>query len=82
MGGLLSLVGLAVQTGVLMVSYIDDAFQRCLREGKLPTREDLQPAGADRSGSAQPLLMSASLPVDADGARTRASASSTVKARS
>ena len=31
--GLLSVVGLAMQTGVVMVVYIDDAFHRRLRQG-------------------------------------------------
>jgi copper/silver efflux system protein len=39
--GLLSVVGLAMQTGVLMVVYIDDAFHRRVREGRLRTREDI-----------------------------------------
>ena len=34
--GLLSVVGLAMQTGVVMVVYIDDAFHRRLREGRAP----------------------------------------------
>ena len=33
--GLLSVVGLAMQTGVVMVVYIDDAFHRRVREGRL-----------------------------------------------
>jgi Cu(I)/Ag(I) efflux system membrane protein CusA/SilA len=39
--GLLSVVGLAMQTGVVMVVYIDDAFQRRVREGQLKTRADI-----------------------------------------
>src|SRR5437868_5112500 len=39
--GLLSVVGLAMQTGVLMVVYIDDAFHRRAREGRLRSREDI-----------------------------------------
>ncbi|HEY6478282.1 MAG TPA: efflux RND transporter permease subunit, partial [Polyangia bacterium] len=45
--GLLSVVGLAMQTGVLMVIYIDDAFHRRVREGTLRTREDLVEAHAE-----------------------------------
>jgi Cu(I)/Ag(I) efflux system membrane protein CusA/SilA len=45
--GLLSVVGLAMQTGVLMVIYIDDAFHRRMREGTLRTREDLVDAHAE-----------------------------------
>ena len=35
--GLLSVVGLAMQTGVVMVVYIDEAFHRRLPEGRLRT---------------------------------------------
>jgi len=39
--GLLSVVGLAMQTGVVMVVYIDEAYQRRLREGKIRSRADI-----------------------------------------
>jgi copper/silver efflux system protein len=39
--GLLSVVGLAIQTGVVMVVYIDDAYQRRLREGQIKSRSDI-----------------------------------------
>jgi Cu(I)/Ag(I) efflux system membrane protein CusA/SilA len=39
--GLLSVVGLAMQTGVVMIVYIDDAFHRRLLEGRLHSREDI-----------------------------------------
>jgi copper/silver efflux system protein len=45
--GLLSTVGLAMQTGVVMVVYIDEAFQRRVREGRLKTREDIIEAHAE-----------------------------------
>jgi copper/silver efflux system protein len=45
--GLLSTVGLAMQTGVVMVVYIDDAFHRRVREGRLKTREDIIAAHAE-----------------------------------
>ena len=45
--GLLSVLGLAMQTGVVMVVYIDDAFHRRVREGKLRTREDIVAAHAE-----------------------------------
>ncbi|HVV48678.1 MAG TPA: efflux RND transporter permease subunit, partial [Polyangia bacterium] len=45
--GLLSVVGLAMQTGVLMVIYVDEAFHRRLRAGTLRTREDLVEAHAE-----------------------------------
>jgi Cu(I)/Ag(I) efflux system membrane protein CusA/SilA len=45
--GLLSTVGLAMQTGVVMVVYIDEAFHRRVREGRLRTREDIIAAHAE-----------------------------------
>jgi Cu(I)/Ag(I) efflux system membrane protein CusA/SilA len=45
--GLLSTVGLAMQTGVVMVVYIDEAFRRRVREGRLRTREDIIEAHAE-----------------------------------
>jgi Cu(I)/Ag(I) efflux system membrane protein CusA/SilA len=45
--GLLSVVGLAMQTGVVMVVYIDEAFHRRVREGRVTTREDIVAAHAD-----------------------------------
>jgi len=45
--GLLSVVGLAMQTGVVMVVYIDEAFHRRVRAGKLKTREDIVAAHAE-----------------------------------
>jgi Cu(I)/Ag(I) efflux system membrane protein CusA/SilA len=45
--GLLSVVGLAMQTGVVMVVYIDEAFYRRVREGRLRTREDIVAAHAE-----------------------------------
>ena len=44
--GLLSVVGLAMQTGVVMVVYIDEAFHRRMRDGRLRTREDIVAAHA------------------------------------
>jgi Cu(I)/Ag(I) efflux system membrane protein CusA/SilA len=45
--GLLSVVGLAMQTGVVMVVYIDEAFHRRVREGTLETRDDIVAAHAE-----------------------------------
>jgi copper/silver efflux system protein len=45
--GLLSVVGLAMQTGVVMVVYIDDAFFRRVRAGKLQSRDDIVAAHAE-----------------------------------
>jgi Cu(I)/Ag(I) efflux system membrane protein CusA/SilA len=45
--GLLSAVGLAMQTGVVMVVYIDEAFHRRVREGKIRNRDDIVAAHAE-----------------------------------
>ena len=45
--GLLSVVGLAMQTGVVMVVYIDDAFRRRVREGRMRNRADVVAAHAE-----------------------------------
>jgi len=45
--GLLSVIGLAMQTGVVMVVYIDEAFHRRVREGRLCTRDDIVAAHAE-----------------------------------
>ena len=45
--GLLSVVGLAMQTGVVMVVYIDEAFHRRVREGRMRSRDDIVAAHAE-----------------------------------
>jgi len=45
--GLLSVVGLAMQTGVVMVVYIDEAFHRRLRQGRVRDRDDIVAAHAE-----------------------------------
>jgi Cu(I)/Ag(I) efflux system membrane protein CusA/SilA len=45
--GLLSVVGLAMQTGVVMVVYIDEAFHRRVREGRIQSRADIVAAHAE-----------------------------------
>jgi Cu(I)/Ag(I) efflux system membrane protein CusA/SilA len=45
--GLLSTVGLALQTGVVMVVYIDEAFHRRAREGRIRCRDDVIAAHAE-----------------------------------
>lgn len=39
--GLLAVAGLAMQTAVVMVLYIDEAFHRRLREGRMTSRDDI-----------------------------------------
>ena len=45
--GLLSAAGMAMQTGVVMVVYIDEAFHRRVREGKIQNRDDIVAAHAE-----------------------------------
>jgi Cu(I)/Ag(I) efflux system membrane protein CusA/SilA len=45
--GLLSVFGLAMQTGVVMVVYIDAAFHQRIRDGRLETRDDIIAAHAE-----------------------------------
>ena len=45
--GLLSTIGLAMQTGVVMVVYIDEAFHRRVRDGKILSRGDIIAAHAE-----------------------------------
>src|SRR5262249_21580574 len=45
--GLLSAVGLAMQTGVVMVVYIDEAFHRRVRQGMIRSRDDIVAAHAE-----------------------------------
>jgi Cu(I)/Ag(I) efflux system membrane protein CusA/SilA len=45
--GLLSTVGLAMQTGVVMVVYIDHAFRKRVHEGRLNSRDDIVEAHAE-----------------------------------
>jgi Cu(I)/Ag(I) efflux system membrane protein CusA/SilA len=44
---LLSVIGLAMQTAVVMVVYIDEAFHRRVRDGQLRTRADIVAAHAE-----------------------------------
>ncbi|HET7540232.1 MAG TPA: efflux RND transporter permease subunit [Polyangiaceae bacterium] len=45
--GLLAVAGLAMQTGVVMVLYIDEAFHRRLRQGRIQSRADIVAAHAE-----------------------------------
>jgi Cu(I)/Ag(I) efflux system membrane protein CusA/SilA len=45
--GLLSVLGLAMQTGVVMIVYIDEAFHRRVRAGTLRSRADIVAAHAE-----------------------------------
>jgi copper/silver efflux system protein len=45
--GVIALVGLATQTGIVMIVYIDHAYERRLREGRINTLEDIIDAHAE-----------------------------------
>src|SRR4029077_9720469 len=45
--GLLAVVGLAMQTGVVRVVYIDEAYERRRREGRIRSRADIIEAHAE-----------------------------------
>jgi len=45
--GMLSVVGLAMQTGVVMVVYIDEAFHRRVGEGRIHDRDDIVAAHSE-----------------------------------
>jgi len=45
--GLIALVGLAAQTGVVMIVYIDHAYERRLREGRIRTFDDIVEAHSE-----------------------------------
>jgi Cu(I)/Ag(I) efflux system membrane protein CusA/SilA len=45
--GVIALVGLAAQTGVVMIVYIDHAYERRLREGRINSLEDIIQAHAE-----------------------------------
>jgi Cu(I)/Ag(I) efflux system membrane protein CusA/SilA len=45
--GVIALVGLAAQTGVVMIVYIDQAYERRLREGRIQSLDDIVAAHAE-----------------------------------
>lgn len=45
--GVIALVGLAAQTGVIMIVYIDHAYERRMREGRINSLEDIIEAHAE-----------------------------------
>ena len=42
--GIIALAGVAAETGVVMLVYLDEAYERRLREGRLETQQDLREA--------------------------------------
>jgi Cu(I)/Ag(I) efflux system membrane protein CusA/SilA len=59
--GIIALAGVAAETGVIMLVYLDEAFERRVREGRMATRQDLYEAILE--GAAQrvrPVMMTVS----------------------
>ena len=42
--GLIAVAGVAAETGIVMVAYLDEAFERYTREGRIQTPEDVDAA--------------------------------------
>src|SRR5207247_2549420 len=56
--GIIALAGVAAETGVIMLVYLDESFERRVRAGRMATRQDLYEAileGAARRG--RPVMM-------------------------
>jgi Cu(I)/Ag(I) efflux system membrane protein CusA/SilA len=59
--GIIALAGVAAETGVIMLVYLEEAYERRLREGRMMTRQDLSEAIVE--GAAQrvrPVMMTVS----------------------
>jgi len=56
--GLIAVAGVAAETGIVMVVYLDEAFERCMREGRIQKPEDVDAAVVEgASARVRPLLM-------------------------
>jgi Cu(I)/Ag(I) efflux system membrane protein CusA/SilA len=56
--GLIAVAGVAAETGIVMVVYLDEAFERYLREGRIQKPEDVDAAVVEgASARVRPLLM-------------------------
>jgi copper/silver efflux system protein len=56
--GLIAVAGVAAETGIVMVVYLDEAIDRCRREGRLNTPEDVDAAVIEgASMRVRPLVM-------------------------
>ncbi|MGB2712884.1 MAG: efflux RND transporter permease subunit, partial [Vicinamibacterales bacterium] len=56
--GLIAVAGVAAETGIVMVVYLDEAFTRYLREGRIRTPEDVDAAVVEgASARVRPLVM-------------------------
>jgi Cu(I)/Ag(I) efflux system membrane protein CusA/SilA len=56
--GLIAVAGVAAETGIVMVVYLDEAFERYMREGRIQRPEDVDAAVVEgASARVRPLLM-------------------------
>ena len=56
--GLIAVAGVAAETGIVMVVYLDEAFMRYMREGRIRTAEDVDAAVVEgASARVRPLVM-------------------------
>jgi Cu(I)/Ag(I) efflux system membrane protein CusA/SilA len=56
--GLIAVAGVAAETGIVMVVYLDEAFQRYMREGRIQRPEDVDAAVVEgASARVRPLVM-------------------------
>ena len=56
--GLIAVAGVAAETGIVMVVYLDEAFARYMREGRIQTPDDVDAAVVEgASARVRPLLM-------------------------
>jgi Cu(I)/Ag(I) efflux system membrane protein CusA/SilA len=56
--GLIAVAGVAAETGIVMVVYLDEAFERYMREGRIQKPEDVDAAVVEGASTrVRPLLM-------------------------
>jgi Cu(I)/Ag(I) efflux system membrane protein CusA/SilA len=56
--GLIAVAGVAAETGIVMVVYLDEAFARCMADGRIRTPEDIDAAVIEgASARVRPLMM-------------------------
>jgi Cu(I)/Ag(I) efflux system membrane protein CusA/SilA len=56
--GLIAVAGVAAETGIVMVVYLDEAFERYVREGRIQRPQDVDAAVVEgASARVRPLLM-------------------------
>ena len=56
--GMIAVAGVAAETGIVMVVYLDEAFTRCIREGRIQTPDDVDAAVVEGAvARVRPLVM-------------------------